>query len=130
MDKNVVERDKDILDKEIINKKFKPERHIALLISGEVRTFILKEQRIFFKKLIDYLKQYYEIVDSYIVLKIPTEDTHNVFIKSAQGLKNFKKIIDILSPKYLYCFYDFQSNNYNRYKSIYFILLLKYILLL
>ena len=115
MDKNVVERDKDILDKEIINKKFKPERHIALLISGEVRTFILKEQRIFFKKLIDYLKQYYEIVDSYIVLKIPTEDTHNVFIKSAQGLKNFKKIIDILSPKYLYCFYDFQSNNYNKY---------------
>lgn len=104
--------DKDILDKDIINKKFK---HIALLISGEARTFILKEQRIFFKKLIDYLKQYYEMVDSYIILKIPTEDTNNVFIKSAQGLKNFKKIIDVLSPKYLYCFYDFQSNNYNKY---------------
>ena len=95
---------KDTFNKDLLEKKFKPEKHIALLISGEVRTFIFKEQRIFFKKLIDYLKKYYENVDSYIVLKIP-EENNNVFIKSEQGLKNFKKIIDVLSPKYLYCFF-------------------------
>lgn len=89
-------------------------KNIALLISGEVRTFVFKEQRIFFKNLIDYLKQYYENVDSYIVLKIPNE-RNNTFIKSKQGLKNFKKIIELLSPKYLYCFYDFACNHYNSY---------------
>ena len=80
--------------------------NIALLISGEARTFVLKEQRLFFQRLINYLKQFYKIVDVFIVLKIP--DEHNkAFIKSKNGVKNFKKIINILNPKYLFCFYDF-----------------------
>ena len=90
------------------------QKNIAILISGEVRTFVLKEQRIFFQNLITYLKQYYTNVDVFIVLKIPDDnntdnnnDINNKFIQSFTGIKNFKKIINILQPKYLYCFYDF-----------------------
>lgn len=97
----------------IVNQK-----NIAILISGEVRTFVLKEQRLFFKKLIEHLKQNYRIVDVFIVLKIPDEhNTNNLLIQSNTGLKNFNKIIQILNPKYLYCFYDFifksEFTNYN-----------------
>ena len=85
--------------------------NIALLISGEVRTFVLKEQYLFFKRLIVYLKQFYERIDVFIILKIPDINVgigiNNKLIQSNVGLKNFKKIIKLLQPKYLYCFYDF-----------------------
>ena len=81
--------------------------NIALLISGEVRTFVLKEQILFFKKLLIYLKQFYEMVDVFMVLKIP--DNKNALIKSDIGLKHFKYLCGILCPKYLYCFYDFNQ---------------------
>ena len=87
--------------------------NIALLISGEVRTFVLKEQILFFKQLLIYLKQFYEMVDVFMVLKIP--DNKDALIKSRVGLKNFKKICIILKPKYLYCFYDFNEGMHTEF---------------
>ena len=112
---------------------------IALLISGEVRTFVLKEQYLFFKRLLMYLNQFYECVDVFIILKIPKDYNeikddnefneinesnvnesnvndsnvnesniiNNTLIQSHAGLRNFKKILKLLQPKYLQCFYDF-----------------------
>lgn len=92
--------------------------NIALLISGEVRTFVLKEQIIFFKKLLIYLKQFYKTVDVFMVLKIPNieinNEINNTLIQSLTGLKNFKRLCKILKPKHLHCFYDF-NNEMNKY---------------
>lgn len=87
--------------------------NIALLISGEVRTFVLKEQIHFFKSLLIYLKQFYEMVDVFMVLKIP--DNKCALIKSGTGLKNFKKMCAILKPKYLYCFYNFKEGMFTEH---------------
>ena len=120
--------------------------NIALLISGEVRTFVLKEQYLFFKRLLIYLKQFYERVDVFIILKIPDNATNindtndnngtnvnatnindtnvndtNVngthLVQSHVGVRNFKRILKLLQPKYLQCFYDFilkkDFTNYN-----------------
>ena len=67
--------------------------NIALLISGEARTFVLKEQLLFFKRLITYLKQFYKNVDIFMILKIPNEvSEHNKLIQSSAGLNNFKRM--------------------------------------
>lgn len=94
---------------------------LAILISGEVRTFVLKEQYLFFERLLIHLKQFYDLVDVFMILKIPgpNDDTNNYnimnninnkFIQSIHGLKYFEKIIKLLQPKYLHCFYDFKLN--------------------
>ena len=100
--------------------------NIALLISGEVRTFVLKEQYLFFKRLLIHLKQFYERVDVFIILKIPINDTNVIngtnvngihLVQSHVGIRNFKRILKLLQPKYLQCFYDFilkkDFTNYN-----------------
>ena len=105
---------------------------IALLISGEVRTFVLKEQYLFFKRLLMYLNQFYETVDVFIILKIPngvngtnvinvinevngTNIINNTLIQSNVGVRNFKKILKLLQPKYLQCFYDFILKDFTTY---------------
>ncbi len=105
---------------------------IALLISGEVRTFVLKEQYLFFKRLLMYLNQFYDTVDVFIILKIPngtnvinevngingTNETNminNTLIQSNVGVRNFKKILKLLQPKYLQCFYDFILKDFTPY---------------
>jgi hypothetical protein len=84
--------------------------YIAVLISGEIRTFIFKEQILFFQRLMYYLNSHFKNVHVYLILKIPN---HSPFIKSNQGIENFKEILKILNPIYKYFFYDFD------YKSIY-----------
>ena len=86
--------------------------NIAILISGEVRTFVLKEQILFFKRLLVYLKQFYTNVDVFMILKIPNEvSEQNKLIQSNAGLNNFKRMCKVLEPKHLQCFYDFNPIN-------------------
>jgi hypothetical protein len=95
-------------------------QYIALLISGEIRTFVLREQILFFKNLMTKLQSYYTYVHVYITLKIPDTNSDytyfrgtNKFIQSEQGLTNFKELITILNPISLRCFYDFKYANYH-----------------
>jgi hypothetical protein len=104
----------------LINGKRK---YIALLISGEIRTFIFKEQIDFFKRLIDYLYLHFEYVHVYLLLKIPESDKDiynhrrsNLFICSKQGLENLNELLSILRPINSYYFYDFNTDT-NLYYS-------------
>ena len=109
----------------LINGKRK---YIALLISGEIRTFVFKEQIDFFKRLIDYLYLHFENVHVYLLLKIPISDKavyiyrkSNLFICSKQGLENFNELLSILKPIYNFYFYDFNldtNSNYSQMKMI------------
>jgi hypothetical protein len=87
--------------------------YIALLISGEIRTFIFKDQIFFFQTLMDDLKIHFKHIHVYLILKIPDKNINVHFIKSIQGIENFKELLNILNPIYKYFFYDFN------YKSIY-----------
>jgi len=93
------------------------QNYIALLISGSVRTFVLKEQILFFQRLMDYLHVRFHHVHTYIVLKIPTE-TDTEIIKSKSGLEHFQELMEILNPIYLYCFHDFiYENGFHSFNS-------------
>jgi hypothetical protein len=103
-------------------------KYIVLLISGEIRTFIFKEQIDFFKRLINYLYLHFENVHVYLLLKIPRSDKtiyihrrDNLFICSQQGLENLNELLSILKPIYNSYFYDFNLNtnaNYSQMKMI------------
>jgi len=86
------------------------QNYIALLISGNIRTFVLKEQILFFQRLMDYLHLRFHHVHTYIVLKIPIENEFEL-IKSKSGLVHFQELMEILNPVFLYCFHDFIYEN-------------------
>ena len=93
------------------------QNYIALLISGNVRTFVLKEQVLFFRRLMDYLHLHFHHVHTYIVFKIPVEYEYE-FINSKSGLDNFQELMQIITPEYLYCFHDFiYENGFHAYNS-------------
>ena len=80
---------------------------LALLISGNIRTFVFNEQICFFKKLIDTLPKN---TDYYILLKI--DDPRGIkYFQSEQGIINLKKQIEQLKPVYC-CIYN-KNKNYN-----------------
>jgi hypothetical protein len=80
--------------------------YIALLISGQVRSFVFKEQIVFFQNLLNYLNVYFNHVHVYITLKIPLHEP--AFIKSDQGIQNFKEMLNVLQPITKTFFYDFK----------------------
>lgn len=90
--------------------KFIKKDYIALLISGQIRSFVFKEQITFFSRLMDYLKLYFNHVHVYLTLKIPTLKESS-FIKSEQGLQNFKEMMDVLNPIQKTFFYEFNYQN-------------------
>ena len=93
---------------------------IALLISGHCRTFVFKEQRIFFKRFIKSLNvNSNNECDVYLMLK---QDTQT---QTEKGLINLKKIISTIKPKYSLCFKQWASNNdvyYSQINMIYHLL--------
>ena len=99
---------------------------IALLISGHCRTFVFKEQRIFFKKFIKSLNVNTNTTpdsnnecDVYLMLKQDTQ------MQTEKGLINLKKLISTIKPKYSLCFKQWASNNdvyYSQINMIYHLL--------
>lgn len=84
---------------------------IALLISGTPRTFIYNEQVRFFNNLKEKIIRENNEVDIYLFLKI--KDSVK-FIISKNGLKNLRKQLINLNPKYfkiIYSFGDIYDNN-------------------
>jgi hypothetical protein len=91
---------------------------IALLISGEPRTIVFKEQIRFFTNLIHSLENQGYIVDTYCMFKLkPTVD----FINSEEGLINLDTLLKILNPKHLEFFYKFNDEEFieKKFKSYY-----------
>ena len=86
---------------------------MAVLISGEIRTFVLKEQVLHWRRLIEELRKHFQTIHVYMVLKIPQRDCSgsNRFVQSEQGLQHFKELLVLLEPIYIYCFYDFLYEN-------------------
>ena len=88
---------------------------IALLICGNPRSFVFKNQINTFKELIKKLP---ENTDVFILFKL---DEHNKdffnYIKSEEGLNNLKKQIDNLKPVYLKFFDKFRRFNDKCYYS-------------
>ena len=95
---------------------------VALLISGTPRTFIFNEQVIFFNNLKKKIIGENNEVDIYLFLKI--KDSVN-YIISKNGLKNLRKQINNLNPKYLKIIYSFgdiydNKNIINPFKRNYY----------
>ena len=89
---------------------------VALLISGHCRTFVFKEQYMFFKRFIKSLNCQ---CDTYIMLKQDEK------MQSKQGIKNLKKIIKMIKPLYSICFKQWAVNNdvyYSQMNMIYFLI--------
>lgn len=83
---------------------------IALLISGNCRTFVFQEQRFFFENFIKHLQQLGQC-DVYLMLKTDT------LMQTNEGIDNLKKIIDIIKPVYSIAFKQWSSNDDNCYYS-------------
>lgn len=86
---------------------------IAILISGHCRTFVYQEQRIFFEKLIKYIKSLYPFgkCDTYLMLKI------DHLMQTDQGMTNLQKIIQTIKPVYSIAFKQWRENDDNCYYS-------------
>lgn len=86
---------------------------IAILISGHCRTFVYQEQRIFFEKLIKYLKSLspFGKCDTYLMLKT------DPLMQTDQGLINLQKIIETIKPVYSIAFKRWRENDDNCYYS-------------
>ena len=87
---------------------------VALLISGHCRTFVFQEQYHFFKNFLKSLKKQADC-DVYLMLKIDD------LLKTQQGIKNLKKMIDMLNPVYSIVFEKWRENNdvyYSQMKMI------------
>jgi hypothetical protein len=85
---------------------------VALLISGHCRTFVFQEQYNFFKH---FLKSLKADVDVYLMLKVDDR------LKTHQGIKNLKKMIEMLNPVYSIVFEKWRQNNdvyYSQMKMI------------
>jgi hypothetical protein len=91
---------------------------IAILISGEPRGLVFKEQIRFFTSLYNSLVKDGHILDTYCMFKLnPNSD----YIQSEEGLSNFSKVMDLFKPKYLEFFYEFKEDAWLRrkFKEIY-----------
>ena len=74
-----------------------------MLISGEPRGIVFKEQIQFFTSLYNSLVKDGHILDTYCMFKLnPTSD----YIQSEEGLQNFSEILELFKPMYLEFFYD------------------------
>lgn len=83
---------------------------IALLISGHCRTFVYQEQRVFFEKLIKYLKKFGQC-DTYIMLKT------DPMMQTDQGIFQLEKMIKMLAPVYSIAFKEWKQHDHNCYYS-------------
>jgi len=95
---------------------------VALLISGTPRTFIFNEQVNFFNNLKQKIIAENNEVDIYLFLKI--KDSIN-YIISKNGLKNLRKQLHNLNPKYFKIIYSFgdiydNSNVIQKFKRNYY----------
>ena len=88
---------------------------VALLISGNPRTFVFKEQIIFFNNLKNKLIDEKNEVDVYIFLKILDSKENNYFI-SKEGLTNFRTQIKNLNPRYVKIINYFDKNYENSHR--------------
>lgn len=91
---------------------------IAILISGEPRGIVFKEQIQFFTSLYNSLVKDGHILDTYCMFKLnPSSD----YIQSEEGLQNLNIILDLFKPKYLEFFYEFKEDPWLRlkFKQIY-----------
>jgi hypothetical protein len=91
---------------------------IAILISGEPRAIVFKEQIQFFTRLYNSLVNNGHILDTYCMFKLnPKSD----YIQSEEGLSNFTEILELFKPKYLEFFYEFKEDPWLRlkFKQIY-----------
>lgn len=91
---------------------------IAILISGEPRGIVFKEQIQFFTSLFNSLVKDGHRLDTYCMFKLhPTSD----YIQSEEGLQNFSKILEVFKPKHLEFFYEFREDPWLRmkFKTIY-----------
>jgi len=80
---------------------------IAILISGEPRAIVFKEQLQFFTSLFNSLVKDGHTIDTYCMFKLnPVKD----FIQSKEGLSNFSNILELFNPKYLEFFYEFKED--------------------
>jgi hypothetical protein len=85
---------------------------VALLISGHIRTFVLKEQILFFSLFLNQIKQNHHC-DVYLLLKID-----DVYIQSNKGLHHLSILLNILNPVYSVAFTSFSKNNDVYYSQI------------
>lgn len=83
---------------------------IALLISGHCRTFVYEEQRVFFEKLIKYLKTF-GYCDTYVMLKT------DPMMQTDKGIFQLEKMIKMLSPVYSIAFKEWKQHDNNCYYS-------------
>jgi len=83
---------------------------IAILISGHCRTFVYQEQRIFYEKMINYLKQF-GTCDTYVMLKT------DQMMQTTQGILNLTKILKTLNPVYSIAFKQWNQYDDNFYYS-------------
>jgi len=89
---------------------------VALLISGEPRTCVFKEQITFFEKFINSLINQGHTVDTYIMLRI--DESKNGFIQSNEGLDNFSEFLRVCNPVFLDFFSNFNESIYQpRYSN-------------
>lgn len=87
--------------------------HIAILISGEPRAIVFKEQIRFFQNLIRSLESQGYTIDIFCMFKLNREGG---FIQSEEGLKNFRELLEILNPVHLEFFYEFKNEDRIEYK--------------
>ena len=83
---------------------------IALLISGHCRTFVYKEQQIFFERLIKYLQTFGQC-DTYVMLKT------DKLIQTDKGIIQLNKMIKMLNPTYSIVFKQWNKYDDNCYYS-------------
>ena len=85
---------------------------VALLISGTPRTFVYNEQVKLFNNLKQKIISENNEVDVYLFLKI--KDSAVNYIISKNGLKNLKKQLNNLNPKYFKIIYSFGKKYENK----------------
>jgi len=89
--------------------------YIALLISGEMRTGVFKEQISFFTRLYNKLKLDGHTIDTYMMIRI---EKGEYYLLSEEGLINFNELLQLLNPVYLKFIHNFNDEiNAPRYYS-------------
>jgi hypothetical protein len=91
---------------------------IAVLISGEPRGLVFKEQIQFFTSLYNSLVKDGHVLHTYCMFKLnPKSD----YIQSEEGLQNFNIILELFKPRYLEFFYEFKEDAgfRRKFKEIY-----------
>ena len=89
-----------------------------MLISGEPRGIVFKEQIQFFTSLYNSLVKDGHILDTYCMFKL---NSTSDYIQSEEGLQNFSEILELFKPTYLEFFYEFKEDAgfRRKFKEIY-----------